>query len=36
VGDRAVIGARNELLAGARVWPDVALPDLAIRFSSDA
>ena len=35
VGDRARIGARVELLAGARVWPDVVVPDGAIRFSSD-
>jgi mannose-1-phosphate guanylyltransferase len=35
VGDRAVIGSRVELLAGARVWPEVVLPDCSIRFSSD-
>ncbi|HVF03299.1 MAG TPA: NDP-sugar synthase [Frankiaceae bacterium] len=35
VGDGARIGARNELVAGARVWPDVVLPDGAIRFSPD-
>ena len=35
IGDGAVIGAENELLAGARVWPDVQLPDCAVRFSSD-
>jgi len=35
VGDRARIGERVELLAGARVWPDVIVPDGAIRFSSD-
>jgi mannose-1-phosphate guanylyltransferase len=35
IGDRAEIGARVELRAGARVWPDVTLPDGAIRFSSD-
>jgi mannose-1-phosphate guanylyltransferase len=35
IGDRARIGARVELLAGARVWPDVSIPDGAIRFSSD-
>jgi mannose-1-phosphate guanylyltransferase len=35
VGDRARIGARVELLAGARVWPDVVVPDGGIRFSSD-
>jgi mannose-1-phosphate guanylyltransferase len=36
VGDRARVGARVELVAGARVWPDVELPDASIRFSSDA
>jgi mannose-1-phosphate guanylyltransferase len=35
VGDRARIGAGVELLGGARVWPDVVVPDGAIRFSSD-
>lgn len=35
VGDRSRIGDRVELLGGARVWPDVTLPDGAIRFSSD-
>ncbi|MDT4945071.1 MAG: mannose-phosphate guanylyltransferase [Pseudonocardiales bacterium] len=35
IGDRAHIGARVELLGGARVWPDVVIPDGAIRFSSD-
>jgi mannose-1-phosphate guanylyltransferase len=35
VGDRARIGAHVELLAGARVWPDVVVPDGAIRFSAD-
>jgi mannose-1-phosphate guanylyltransferase len=35
IGDRAVVGARVELRAGARVWPDVALPESSIRFSSD-
>jgi mannose-1-phosphate guanylyltransferase len=35
IGDRAQIGANVELRAGARVWPDVVLPDGAIRFSSD-
>jgi mannose-1-phosphate guanylyltransferase len=35
VGDRASIGARVELQAGARVWPDVVLPDGSVRFSSD-
>jgi mannose-1-phosphate guanylyltransferase len=36
VGDRVRIGARVELAAGARVWPDVDLPDGSVRFSSDA
>lgn len=36
VGDGATIGAGNELLAGVRVWPGVTLPDVSIRFSSDA
>jgi mannose-1-phosphate guanylyltransferase len=36
IGDGATIGAGNELLAGARVWPAVMLPDVSIRFSSDA
>lgn len=35
IGDRAQIGARVELQAGARVWPDVVLPDGSVRFSSD-
>ena len=35
VGDGARIGERNELRAGARVWPRVSLPAGAIRFSSD-
>lgn len=35
IGDRAWIGAHVELRNGARVWPDVVLPDGAIRFSSD-
>jgi mannose-1-phosphate guanylyltransferase len=35
VGDGAHVGARNELLAGARVWTGVTLPDCAVRFSSD-
>jgi mannose-1-phosphate guanylyltransferase len=35
VGDRAQVGADNELLAGARVWADVSLPDRSLRFSSD-
>ncbi|MFB9721902.1 sugar phosphate nucleotidyltransferase [Planobispora longispora] len=35
IGDGAVVGPGNELLEGARVWPGVALPGCAIRFSSD-
>jgi mannose-1-phosphate guanylyltransferase len=35
VGDRAVLGEDNELLAGARVWADMTLPDGSVRFSSD-
>jgi mannose-1-phosphate guanylyltransferase len=35
IGDRAQVGARVELRAGARVWPDVVLPDGSVRFSSD-
>lgn len=35
VGDRAVVGSRCELRAGLRVWPDVVLPDGALRFSAD-
>lgn len=35
IGDGATIGAGNELLAGVRIWPEVALPDVAVRFSSD-
>jgi mannose-1-phosphate guanylyltransferase len=35
LGDGATVGAGCELLHGARVWPDVALPDGSIRFSSD-
>ena len=35
IGDGARIGARNELREGLRVWPDVQLPDAAVRFSTD-
>jgi mannose-1-phosphate guanylyltransferase len=35
LGDRAVVGADNELLTGARVWTDAVLPDASVRFSSD-
>ncbi|HJQ46128.1 MAG TPA: NDP-sugar synthase [Amycolatopsis sp.] len=36
LGDGASVGAGCELLLGARVWPDMALPDGSIRFSADA
>jgi mannose-1-phosphate guanylyltransferase len=36
VGAGARLGARNELVQGARVWPGVTLPDVAVRFSTDA
>ena len=35
IGDGAVIGARCELLRGARVWPGVEIPDGGIRYSTD-
>jgi mannose-1-phosphate guanylyltransferase len=35
LGDRSSLGAEVELLAGARVWPDVVLADRSVRFSSD-
>ena len=35
IGDGADIGARCELLRGARVWPGVSIPDGGIRYSSD-
>ena len=35
IGDGADIGARCELLRGARVWPGVTIPDGGIRYSSD-
>jgi mannose-1-phosphate guanylyltransferase len=35
VGDGASVGAGCELLDGARVWPNIELPDGAVRFSSD-
>lgn len=35
IGDGANIGARCELLRGARVWPGVEIPDGGIRFSTD-
>jgi mannose-1-phosphate guanylyltransferase len=36
LGDGVELGRRNELRAGARVWPGVRLGDAAVRFSSDA
>ncbi len=36
LGDGATVGAGCELLDGARIWPDVILPDGSVRFSSDA
>ncbi|MGU3292241.1 sugar phosphate nucleotidyltransferase [Williamsia sp. M5A3_1d] len=35
IGDGADIGARCELLRGARVWPGVTIPDGGVRFSTD-
>ena len=35
IGDGADIGARCELLRGARVWPGVVIPDGGIRYSTD-
>lgn len=35
VGNGADVGARCELLRGARVWPDVTLPDGGVRFSTN-
>jgi mannose-1-phosphate guanylyltransferase len=35
IGDTARLGARNELRDGARVWPQVVLPDVGVRFSTD-
>jgi mannose-1-phosphate guanylyltransferase len=35
LGDGATVGAGCELLNGARVWPEMTLPDASIRFSSD-
>jgi mannose-1-phosphate guanylyltransferase len=36
VGDRVVLGTGIELLFGARIWPDVRLPDGSVRFSADS
>lgn len=35
VGDNAHIGAGNELITGARVFPEVDLGEASVRFSSD-
>ena len=35
VGAGAHIGSGNELVAGARIWPGVVIPDRAVRFSPD-
>jgi mannose-1-phosphate guanylyltransferase len=35
VGDGAHVGAGNELVSGARVWPDAVLADRSVRFSTD-
>jgi mannose-1-phosphate guanylyltransferase len=35
IGDGARVGARNELLAGVRVFPGAELADGTVRFSSD-
>jgi mannose-1-phosphate guanylyltransferase len=35
IGDGAVVGGRNELLSGVRIWCDALVPDGAVRFSSD-
>lgn len=36
VGEAAHVGARNELLAGVRIWAGTELAEGAVRFSSDA
>ena len=35
IGDGVRVGARNEFIAGARVWPDTVVADGAIRFSAE-
>lgn len=35
IGDGASIGSRCELRDGVRIWPNVALPDGGVRFSTD-
>ena len=36
IGAGATVGDRNELIDGVRVWPEVVLPPVAVRFSTDA
>lgn len=35
IGDHSRVGARNELIAGVRVWVNAVIPELSVRFSSD-
>lgn len=35
IGDHASIGARCELINGARVWPNIVIPEGGLRFSTD-
>lgn len=35
LGDRATVGAGNELLTGVRVWPGAVVADGTVRFSTD-
>lgn len=36
IGDGATVGDRNELIDGVRIWPDIVLLPVAVRFSTDA
>ncbi|HHY07291.1 MAG TPA: NDP-sugar synthase [Corynebacteriales bacterium] len=36
IGDGVTVGAGCELLDGIRIWPNVTIPDGAVRFSTDA
>jgi len=36
IGDGVVVGPRNELTSGIRIWPGTNLGETSIRFSSDA
>jgi mannose-1-phosphate guanylyltransferase len=36
LGDGALVGPGNELRDGLRLWPGIALPPTAVRFSTDA